>query len=77
MLDTDASLPFGLVAATNKSGTSAKASRTGRSVKKRKFYEMDYVIVSTPSGWEVINETAVSPGGGRDLPEAGGPPRLS
>ncbi len=65
MLDIDDSRSFGLVAArTSKSGTSAKASRTGRSVKKRKFYEMDYVIVSTPSGWEVINETAVSPGGG-------------
>jgi hypothetical protein len=65
MLDTDALRPFGLVAATNKSGTSAKAPRTGRSVKKRKFYEMDYVTVSTPGGCKLINEPALFPRGAR------------
>jgi hypothetical protein len=65
MSDTDALRPPGLVvAAASQPGAQAKGPRTGRSVKKRKFYEMDCVLLSTPAGWEVMNEAAMSPGGG-------------
>lgn len=65
MPGSNALRPLGLVAAAeSQPSASAKAPRPARSVKKRKFYEMDRVTRATAAGWEVTNEAAVSPGGG-------------
>jgi hypothetical protein len=66
MPDIDASWAFGLVAAAaSQPRASAKAPRTGRSAKKRKFYEVDYATVSTAAGYELMNEAALFPKGAR------------
>jgi hypothetical protein len=66
MPDTDTLQPLGLVAAaSSQTDATAKAPRSGRSAKKRKFYEMDYVTVSTPGGYELMNKPALFPAGAR------------
>ena len=66
MSDTNSSRPFGIVAAAlSQSGTSARVPRTRRLAKKRKFFEMCQVTLSSPGGYEIVNEAALFPQGGK------------
>ena len=69
MSDTNSSRPFGIVAAAlSQSGTSARVPRTRRLAKKGKFFEMCQVTLSSPGGYEIVNEAALFPQGGGERP---------